>query len=195
MPIQFAITYDYLCPFACIANDVVAQALRDGADWNVEFRPFSLAQTKVEDGEPTAWDRPVGADGTRGIQAHLWSLAVRAADPDRWLGFHSALFSARFSDARDVGDPDVLAGVAVAAGLDPVAIRSEVDSGSPTMELAASHTELVKRWSVFGVPTFIAGDEAVFVRLMERSRRDVEQVIGMLDWVNLNEFKRTTIPR
>jgi hypothetical protein len=62
--------------------------------------------------------------------------------------------------------------------------------------LAAEHDESVARWRVFGVTTFIAGEEAVFVRLMERhNRADVSRVIDMLRWVDLNEFKRTRIPR
>jgi hypothetical protein len=52
------------------------------------------------------------------------------------------------------------------------------------------------------VPTFIAGDGAVFVRLMERPTdpRDaittVERVVDLLTgWPQLNEFKWTRIPR
>jgi hypothetical protein len=191
----FAITYDYLCPFACIANEVVADALDDGVGWDVDFIPFSLAQTKVEDGDAPVWERPQGAGGTRGVLAHLWSLAARIVDPERWRAFHVALFRARFRDAADLEDPEVLEAAAAQVGFDPQAVAAVVASGKPLARLAEHHTELVERWSVFGVPTFIAGDEAVFVRLMERDREAVERVIGMLGWVNLNEFKRTTIPR
>ena len=49
---------------------------------------------------------------------------------------------------------------------------------------------------VFGVPTFISGSDAVFVRFMERhNRTDLYRVLDMLSWTNLNEFKRTTIDR
>ena len=56
---------------------------------------------------------------------------------------------------------------------------------------------------MFGVPTFVAGDQAVFVRVMHRpgedregARRTIERVLDLLSgWVDLNEFKRTTIPR
>ena len=49
---------------------------------------------------------------------------------------------------------------------------------------------------VFGVPTFISGGDAVFVRFMERhNRTDLYRVLDMLSWTNLNEFKRTTIDR
>ena len=62
--------------------------------------------------------------------------------------------------------------------------------------LAAEHTEAVERWSVFGVPTYIEGEEAVFVRFMERGRvDDLERMLDLLEFTRLNEFKRTRIPR
>ena len=62
--------------------------------------------------------------------------------------------------------------------------------------LAAEHTEAVDRWSVFGVPTYIEGEEAVFVRFMERGRvDDLERMLELLEFTRLNEFKRTRIPR
>ena len=48
MTTTFAITFDYLCPFARNASEAVVEGLHNGADWNVTFKPFSLAQTKVE---------------------------------------------------------------------------------------------------------------------------------------------------
>lgn len=193
---RFAITYDYLCPFARIANETVVHALRDGADWDVTFVPFSLAQTKVEDGEVPAWDRAPGEPHTRGVVAHQWALAVAEGFPDRFLSWHLALYDARFEEGADIDDETVLRRVAASVDVDGDELAAIVAAGAPRKMLAEQHTEAVRRWSVFGVPTFIAGDEAVFVRLMERhSRDDVERVISMLDWARLNEFKRTRIPR
>ena len=49
---------------------------------------------------------------------------------------------------------------------------------------------------MFGVPTYIEGEEAVFVRFMERGRvDDLERALDLLQWTRLNEFKRTRIPR
>ena len=49
---------------------------------------------------------------------------------------------------------------------------------------------------MFGVPTFIVGDEAVFVRLMSRGEpSDIDRVLELVGWTDLNEFKRTRIPR
>jgi predicted DsbA family dithiol-disulfide isomerase len=193
---SFAITFDYLCPFARIGNEAVAEALDDGADWEVRYLPFSLAQAHVEDGEPDVWEREAGSPGTRGVTALQWGVAVRDHFPERFAAFHLGLFDARHSRAADVDDAGVLHGVARSAGLDPEAVIEMVESGSPLKTLAAEHREAVERWSVFGVPTFIAGDEAVFVRLMERHNvDDVRAVLDMLEWTRLNEFKRTTIPR
>jgi len=82
------------------------------------------------------------------------------------------------------------------AGLDPDAVAEEVASGRPLKTLAAEHSEAVDRWEVWGVPTYIEGEEAVFVRFMERGRvDDLERAIDMLQWSRLNEFKRTRISR
>jgi hypothetical protein len=56
---------------------------------------------------------------------------------------------------------------------------------------------------VWGVPTFIQGEGAVFVRLMERPRGDaelatrtIERVVSLLaEFPELNEFKHTSLKR
>lgn len=196
MPRHFSLTYDYLCPFARIANETVVGALRDGAAWEVTFLPFSLSEAHIEEGDQSVWDRSPDADGIRGVRALAWSLAVRDEFPDAFLDFHVGLFSARHDRAADVDAAETLSAVAVEVGLDPEAVAAVVAGGGTLVTLAKEHAEAVDRWSVFGVPTFIAGDEAVFVRFMARHQvEDVERVLAMLTWTNLNEFKRTTIPR
>jgi hypothetical protein len=62
--------------------------------------------------------------------------------------------------------------------------------------LAAEHTESVDRWGVFGVPTFCEGEEATFIRFMERGRTDdLSRAVDLLAWSRFNEFKRTRVPR
>jgi hypothetical protein len=193
---SFAVTFDYLCPFARNAAESVVGGLRGGSDWDVRFVPFSLSQVHVDEDDPDVWDREIGASGTSGVRALCWSLAVRDNHPDAFLDYHVASFAARHDQAADINDPAVLAEVASSVGLEPDDIAREVATGKALDVLAQEHTEAVKRWSVFGVPTFIAGDEAVFVRLMERGRADdVQQLLDMLSWTRLNEFKRTVVPR
>lgn len=193
---RFTLTYDYLCPFARIANEAVLEGIADGRDWDVTFAPFSLAEVHIEEGEASVWDRPSEAEGTRGVLAHAWALAVKDVAPGHFRAFHLALFSARHDRGADINQEAVLRRVCDEVGADAGEIADRVATGQPLNELSASHTEAVKRWSVFGVPTFIYGDEAVFVRLMERhSVDDVDKVLDMLEWTRLNEFKRTTVPR
>ena len=195
MHARFTITYDYLCPFARVANEAVAEALNDGADYEVLFAPFSLHQNSLGSDAIAVWDDPDGANGP-GVQALLWSLAVRDAQPERFLAFHVALFSARHDAGSDLTGVDVLRAVADGVGVDTAQIEEVVASGSPMDNLRTEHSWLVEEFDVFGVPTFIAGDEAVFVRLMERHRRDdLERVLALVNQPNINEFKRTRIPR
>ena len=196
MTTSFSVTFDYLCPFARNAAEGVVAGMRDGRDWDPQFTPFSLSQVHVDEGDADVWDRPLGAPGSSGVRALCWGLSIQELHPDRFFDYHLASFAARHDEGNNVNDPSVLANVAASVDLDADAIAAHVDGGGPLLLLAQAHTEAVKRWSVFGVPTFIQGDEAVFVRLMERGRADdVQQVIDMLTWSRLNEFKRTVVPR
>src|SRR5690242_7610763 len=179
---SFAVTFDYRCPFARNAHEAVVTALREGRDWDVRFTPFSLDQVHVEEGEPAVWERPALDRGT-GVLALLWGIAVRDLFADKFFDFHIEAFAARHDHAKKLGHEEVLREVATSVGLDPDAIAAEVESGRPLKSLAEEHTEAVKRWAVFGVPTFIEGDSAVFIRFMERNRADdLDRALELLPW-------------
>ncbi|MEZ5175389.1 MAG: DsbA family protein [Acidimicrobiia bacterium] len=192
---RFDITYDYLCPFARIANEAVLEALDDGAPWQVTFRPFSLSQNHLEDGAVPTWERDLDDPSCRGVRALLWSLAVRDSFSEAFHLFHHAVYTAKHDTLSEIGDESVLRELAASVGLDGDAVAARVASGEPARTLAAEHNDLVASHAVFGVPTFIGNGEAVFVRLMERhNRADIERVLDMVGWANLNEFKRTRLP-
>jgi hypothetical protein len=192
---EIAVTFDYRCPFARNAHEAVVSALRDGADLDVRFLPFSLDQAHVEEGEPPVWERQPGEWGT-GVTALLYGIAVRDQFPERFFDFHLAAFAARHDRGEKLGREEVVRDAAASVGLDVDAVAEEVWSGRPLKSLATEHTEQVERWRAFGVPTFIEGDEAVFIRFMERNRvDDLERALELLDWTRFNEFKRTQIPR
>jgi hypothetical protein len=193
---QFAVTWDYRCPFARNAHEALVNGLREGRDWDVRFWPFSLDQVHVEEGEAPVWGRGLDERGVGGVRVLLWGIAVRDAFPDQFLDFHLAAFRARHDDGKKIAEEPVLSEVAASVGLDPDALAAEVASGRPLKALEAEHTEAVDRYAVFGVPTLIEGDQAVFVRMMERGNvADLAQALDLVASTRLNEFKRTKIPR
>ena len=192
---RFALTWDYLCPFARNAHEALVAGLQEGKDWHVRFWAFSLDQVHLEEGETPVWQRPLEEAG-RGVRALLWGIAVRDVFSEQFLDFHAGLYRARFDESKQITDEATMREVATAVGLDAYAVAAEVASGRPAKILELEHTEAVERYATFGVPTIIAGDEAVFVRLMERGNiADLEQALGLVGDTRLNEFKRTRIPR
>ena len=195
MPRQIAVTFDYRCPFARNGHEAVVNALRGGADLDVRFVPFSLDQAHVPEGEAPMWERPIGEWGT-GTTAMLYGIAVRDSFPDQFLDAHLALFAARHDHGKQLGHEDVVREAIASVGLDVDAVAEVALSGGPLKTLAAEHEEMVREHAVFGVPTFVEGDEAVFIRFMERGRvDDLERSLDLLGWSRLTEFKRTKLPR
>ena len=190
-----AVTFDYRCPFAYNGNAAVIAATREGVDLDVRYMAFSLDQVHVEEGEPPVWERDTGAWGT-GVLALLFGIAVRDVFPDKFLDAHLALFAARHDRGEKLGREEVLRETVASVGLDADAVAEEALSGRPLKTLAAEHTEAVDGYGAFGVPTFIEGEEAAFVRFMERGRvDDLERMLDLLQWSRLNEFKRPRVPR
>jgi 2-hydroxychromene-2-carboxylate isomerase len=195
----FAITYDYRCPYARIAHDHVIAGLRGGADWDVTFLPFSLGQVHVAEGEPPVWERPEVDSGLLALQV---SVAVRDDQPAHFLDVHHALFEHRHAVAGQLRTRDDLTPVLRPTGVDVDRVWAEVDSRRPLATVEKEHTGYADSHSVWGVPTFVVGDRAVFVRLLtlpgddsELATRTVERVLDQVEWPILNEFKHTSIPR
>jgi predicted DsbA family dithiol-disulfide isomerase len=190
-----AVTFDYRCPFARNAHEAVVAAVREGVDIDYRFQAFSLDQVHIEEGTPPVWERAVGEQGG-GVRALEWGIAIRDQFPDHFLDAHLAFFAARHDKGLKLKDEDVLREAAAGAGADPDAVAAEIASGRPLKTLAAEHTESVERWGVFGVPTFCEGEEAVFIRFMERGRTDdLTRAVDLVEWTRFNEFKRTRVPR
>jgi hypothetical protein len=196
---SFALTFDYRCPYARIAHDHVVEGLRGGADWKVTFLPFSLGQSHVEPGKPSVWENP---DQDSGIIAQQLAIAIRDGQPDRFVEAHHALFEHRHSAAGNLRDRKILSEVVAEVGVDVGAAWADVDSGRPLEVFQAEHTGYAASHDVWGVPTFVMDDAAVFVRLLDPARGDqalaistVERILDAMEWENLNEFKHTSVPR
>ena len=190
----FAVTFDYRCPFARNAHEHVLDGLESGADWAVRFVPFSLSQSKE-----ATWTR----EADSALLTLELAIAVRDTQPDRFLATHRNLFAIRHDHGKSTRDADAIDEALVTAGVDVEAAKAEVASGRPLETVRTEHEAAAKEHTVWGVPTFIAGEHAAFVRLMERPANAttaatpaVERILDLLEgWSELNEFKHTALPR
>ena len=197
---HFTATWDYRCPFARNAHEHLIAGLRDGADWDVRFVPCSLGQVHVAEGEPDVWLRPESDSGLLALQV---AVVVRDRFPDRFLDVHEALFALRHDEGRHLEDEAEVRRVLTGQGVDADAVFAEVATGAALTTVRDEHTAAADDHDVWGVPTFVQGDEAVFVRLMTRprgdaelARRTIDRLVDLLGgFPELNEFKHTSLKR
>lgn len=195
---SFGLTFDYRCPFARLVHDHVVEGLRAGAEWDVTFLPFCLGQAHVEEGYPDVWDAPDTDSGLLALQA---AISVRDLQPDAFIDVHQALFEHRHTAGGSLRDRTVLTEVLSSYGADPDAVFADVESGRTLEVVRREHSTFVSSHSVWGTPTFVVGDSAIFVRLLDHShgdrplaRRTVDRILDDIDWPILNEFKHTVVP-
>jgi len=194
----FSVSFDYLCPFARNAHEHVVAALRGGADWQVGFTPFSLAAAKLED-EEAAWS---GEEPVSGVLALLVGLTVRDRWPERFLDVHEALFAARHDLGTDINDPQVLGARLDVLRFDGRDVVDTARNDGARKVLAREHRDAVERHEMWGVPTFVGAERAVFTRILDRpagdgrrARTRIEQVLAVLDGApELHELKQTDLP-
>ena len=200
--LAFSVTWDYRCPFARNAHEHVLTGLAAGADWQVRYLPFSLGQVHVEEGQPSVWEKPKQDTGIFALQT---GVVVRDEFPAQFAAVHRALFAVRHDEALQLDDRTVIARVLADNGVASDEVFARIDSGAALETLRAQTEQFAESHQVWGVPTFIAGTEAVFVRLMNRAKVGadpaesiaiIERTVDLLTgWTDLNEFKRTSIPR
>jgi 2-hydroxychromene-2-carboxylate isomerase len=196
----FSVTFDYRCPFARNAHEHLLTAVEAGADWEVRFVPFSLGQVHVAEGETDVWDDP---DKDTGILAMQVGITVRDRFPEAFPGVHRDLFALRHDRGEQLNDEALIREVLTSHDVDADDVFASVADATALKVVRAEHEEVVASHTVWGVPTFLLGDEAVFVRLMdrpegdaERATRSIERILDLLGgWPELNEFKHTTVKR
>ena len=199
---EFSVTFDYLCPFARNAHEHVLAGLAAGADWRVSWLPYSLSQGHVGEGEEPVWDRQ-DPWSVSGVLALAVGMRVRDSQPERFPAAHRELFAVRHDHAEDLRDPDALARALERAGVPAAAVLDPLPDDEALDRLRREHEHGVQDHGVWGVPTFVTDERAVFVRLMDRpgndgalARRRIEQVLDLVDGaVELNEFKQVDLPR
>jgi predicted DsbA family dithiol-disulfide isomerase len=108
-------------------------------------------------------------------------LAVEAAefarDGGRHAEFHRAALAAYFAHSQDLGDAEVLGGLAAEVGLDPMALRADLDAGRYA-DRRESAREEARAAGVTAVPTYIFGDGArvVGAQSLDHFRRLLDRI-------------------
>ena len=141
-------------------------ASREGRDWDVRFLAVLARPGPRRRGRAAGVGaRPPAERGT-GVRALEWGIAVRDTFPEQFLDCaRRAVRGPPRPRAEARSKTKCCARRSRSVGLDADAVAAEVATGRPLKTLAAEHTEAVKRWAMFGVPTFVVGDDrAVFVR-------------------------------
>jgi len=191
----FTVTFDYRSPFAYVLTDMVFKGLDGGADWDVRFAAYSLAQAHVEDGFPPVWKRrePSEAPGVLALQV---ALAVRDTYPTAtFRAVHTGLYRARLAEKRDISDPAVVGDVVKGADLDPGEVLNPENLRAGLDTLRREHEEMAAA-DVFGVPTLLVDDRVAFIRetthsaTPEAARDEVAFLLRLARHQTLTEFKR-----
>jgi hypothetical protein len=196
--LPFQLSYDYRCPFAKNIHLHVVTVLRAGADFDVNFVPWTMSQGYKADGAPDVWDDPTRDDE---LLALAVSTSIRDLQPEFFLDAHEALFRARHESAIRLVTTEEISGVLSSTGVDLAQVFDDVESRRPHKVIGESFREF-DRYEAFGVPTFVVGNDATFVRYMTSPSDDPQASITLIEsLVNLmssqsalNEFKHTKVP-
>jgi protein-disulfide isomerase-like protein with CxxC motif len=148
---------------------------------------------------PDIWETPERDSGLLALQL---AISLRDNQHECFLDVHHALYEHRHNGGGSLTNKDVLRDIITSHGGNPDMAFDDVSTGRPLKVVADEHMRYVKSHQVWGVPVFIVGDKAVFVRLLERSQGDastatstINRVLDNIDWPILNEFKHTSVPQ
>jgi predicted DsbA family dithiol-disulfide isomerase len=172
VPTTIEVFSDFVCPFCYLAEQPLADAV-DGTDVQIAWQPFELRPEPT----PTLW--PEGDYLQSAWQQVVYPMAERMGVPivlprvspqpysrlafeglayatERGLGrrYAERVFRAYFVKQRDIGQLEVLAGVATELGLDADDFRAALDSGryAPVHQQALHRAQELE---ITTVPTFL----------------------------------------
>jgi len=194
----FELSYDYRCPFAKNIHLHMVSALKAGGTFDVTFVPWTMSQGYKADGSPDVWD-------DEKYNAELLALAVSTSIRDQqteyFLDAHEAMFRGRHEKGIRLVTIEEIEGLLAPLGVDMDKVRSDIASRRPHQVIGESFKRFAKV-EAFGVPTFVIGNDATFVRYMNAPTNDAHASIAVIDSLvsmmanrpELNEFKHTRAP-
>jgi predicted DsbA family dithiol-disulfide isomerase len=174
-PVHIDVWSDYVCPFCYLAEPVIARLERESeSPVQVRWHAFELRPEPVPTLEPDSeylqdiWSRAVYPMAKeRGMWLRLPPVQPRSRRAHETAHFAShhghgpamqtAIFRAFFEHGEDIGDVDVLAGIAEDIGLDAGDLRAALDAGSYRARVLADE-QLALGLGLSSVPAIVMRD-------------------------------------
>jgi len=185
MRIPVTVFSDYICPFCYVGAHRLLQ-LADEFEldilWaNIEIHPDNPAEGKpVEElgYPPDQWRRMMDAlsrmaadEGlpivertftTNSRRALLLAEAAKDAGRETFACIHERLFRSYFGERRNIGDPEVLRGIAAECGMDEARVEAAWTDPAYAARLRQYH-EAATRVGVTGTPTYVIDNRRALV--------------------------------
>ncbi len=194
----FDVSYDYRCPFAKNIHLHVIAALDAGAPFKVNFVPWTMSQGYKLEGAPDVWDDP---ERDPELLSLAVSVSIRDEQPHLFLRAHAALFRARHERGIRLVTMEQIEDALGELGVDLNRVAADLATRRPHQVIGATFKKY-EGLEAFGVPTFVVGNDATFVRYMTPPTHDGAASVKLIDSIvtlieaqpELNEFKHTRLP-
>lgn len=176
---QIHIWSDYVCPFCLIADELIDRAINDRPEVEVvhhahELRPHPTPTLRPEDPYlPDIWQRAVYPMSRRHeVPMRLPSISPQpntelafrgaqyAADHGQAGAYHRRLMTAFFREDLDIGDREILAGLAGEVGLAPASYTVALDDQAYAERHRLALVEST-RMEITVVPTIVIGGRRI----------------------------------
>lgn len=168
---------DYVCPYCFLVEEAVAE-LKRVRDVVVEILPFELRPDPVptlkpeDDYLPSVWNKSVYPMARRmGVEIALPSISPQPRTAKAFLvlqlakehglgeAYSLAMFQAFFQQDRNIGDEDVIIGVATSVGLVSSDVRQALTSRDRYESHVADQRHATDTVGVSAVPSFRIGGQ------------------------------------
>ncbi len=168
---------DYVCPYCLLVERVLSDAF-GGRDIAITWRPFELRPApeptlRPEDPYlPSVWQKSVYPLAQRlGVPIRLpsispqprtvkaFELLAMAQDQGLDHAYSMRVLRAFFQEDRDIGEPEILIGLAAEAGLDPDEARQALESGIYVQRHQEALRHAREDMRITSVPTIVVGDQ------------------------------------
>jgi predicted DsbA family dithiol-disulfide isomerase len=197
--VHITVFSDYICPFCFLGTETLRQVQPQVPSFTLEWKGFqihpeypatgiSFAQRAAQVGKEryaaiwrniTTMAEGIGLEMRPPTVLTNSLLALEATeyakDEGKAAEFSRAVYAAYFQDGQNIGDLDVVLGLAQQVGLDATMVQEHLHAGTYRQRLATAQHE-ARSLGISGVPTFVVGpaqivgaqSPEVFINMLKR---------------------------